>query len=341
MAVNLHPNLTPVDIAPPARTTESALVRWSLTALVVAFLTLFIILPTANVFAQAFSKGLNAYVRVFSAPDPANDTSIPPTERRKARKEFSNAQETWSAVKMTLAMAAISVPLNVLFGIAAAWAIAKFRFRGRSLLLSLIDLPFSVSPVVVGLLFVLMFGAQGWFKNWAPDLNWGYPSLEWHGFARNWWPIGYEWISYTGVIFTPLAMVLATIFVTFPFVARNLIPLMESQGTDDELAAITLGASGWQTFRRVTLPNIRWGLLYGVVLCNARAMGEFGAVSVVAGDLSANETIPLRVDTLWEEFGSGMHAPFAVASLLTLLAVVTLVVKTILEWKTSEEQRSE
>src|SRR5205814_1214416 len=243
----------------------------------------------------------------------------------------------WDSIKMTLGIAAVAVPLNVTFGVAAAWAIAKFRFRGRAILISLIDLPFSVSPVVAGLIFVLVFGAQGWFKSWAPNLQWSYPSPIWRGFGGgatggHWWPITADWIHYTGVIFTPLAMILATIFVTFPFVARTLIPLMEAQGTDDELAAATLGAGGWQIFRRVTLPNIKWGLLYGVILCNARAMGEFGAVSVVSGHIRGlTNTMPLHIEILYNEY---QFAPaFAVASLLALLALVTLFVKSGVEWK--------
>jgi sulfate transport system permease protein len=197
---------------------------------------------------------------------------------------------------------------------------------------SLIDLPFSVSPVVAGLVFVLLFGRTGYLGQWAVDFQWSGPA--WRGFSsEHWWPLG--WTSYTGVIFTPLAIVLASVFVTFPFVARALIPLMESQGTDEEMAALSLGASGWRTFWRVTLPNIKWGLLYGVILCTARAVGEFGAVSVVSGNTESNDTMPLRVEALWQAYDN--QAAFTVASLLASIAVVTLVLKSILDWKTRDE----
>jgi sulfate transport system permease protein len=321
----------------PGAVAESAWVRWSLTGIAVAFLTIFIVLPVVNVFAQAFSQGVGAYTAAFHAPPPKGDeASLTRAEKRALTKQRTQADKTWNAIKMTLGIAAIAVPLNCVFGVAAAWLIAKFRFKGRALLLSLIDLPFSVSPVVAGLIFVLMFGRTGWFGHWALDWKWSMPAPAWTGFANGVWPFGLNWTEYQGVIFTPMAMVLATIFITFPFVARNLIPLMESQGNDDELAAMTLGASGWQTFRRVTLPNIKWGLLYGVILCNARAMGEFGAVSVVAGHLDYNNTIPLRVEQLWLEPGNN-QAAFAVASILTVLAVVTLILKTLLEYKTRKE----
>jgi sulfate transport system permease protein len=247
---------------------------------------------------------------------------------------------------MSLGVAAIVVPLNMLFGIAAAWAVAKHKFKGKSLLMALIDLPFSFSPVVAGLMFVLLFGRVGVLEaiahasphlGWLSPMNWTYPiptTIQWRGFSHG-WPIGFgEWER--GVLFTPIAAVIGSVFITFPFVARSLIPLMESQGTDPELAAITLGAGGWQTFRRVTLPNIKWGLLYGVILCNARAMGEFGAISVMIGNRDATNTIPLRVETLNME--AHLQAAFAVASLLTVVAVLTLILKTYLEWKTRGER---
>jgi sulfate transport system permease protein len=306
---------------------SSPWVRAVLIAVALAFLALFVILPAANVFSQAFSNGVGAYIKDFF-PKPAPVGTILP---RLERRQIAQAQQTWSSIRMTLGVAAIAVPLNLVFGVAAAWLIAKFRFKGRSLLISLIDLPFSVSPVVAGLIFVLLFGRGGWFGDWATQLNWAFPAPEWRGFDGHLWPLGYEMQRYTGIIFTPMATVIATLFITFPFVARNLIPLMEAQGTDEELAAATLGAGGWAIFRRVTLPNIKWGLLYGIILCNARAMGEFGAVSVVAGHLDSNNTIPLRVEQLY--FAGNLQAAFAVASILTLLAVVTLVLKSILEWK--------
>ncbi len=221
--------------------------------------------------------------------------------------------DAWSAIKLTLITALIAVPLNLVFGVAAAWAIAKFEFKGKALLTSLVDLPFSVSPVVAGLTYVLLFGANGWFGAW----------LEAHNLK---------------VIFAVPGIVLATVFVTFPFIARELIPLMQAQGNDEEQAAIVLGASGWQTFWRVTLPNIKWGLLYGVILCNARAMGEFGAVSVVSGSIRGQtNTIPLHVEILYADFQSS--AAFAVASLLALLALVTLVLKSIAEWRAEKEHK--
>lgn len=322
----------------------SRAVRFTLTAIVIAFLTLFILLPIANVFSQALSAGWHAYGRTFKAPDPTTvqvDPKLPIRQRIEARREVSHAyqqaQKTRYAIRMTIGVAAIAVPVNTLFGIAAAWAIAKHKFKGRSFLLTLIDLPFSFSPVVVGLMYVLIFGRTGLLGHWAQNVQWPYPlSIYWKGFAAgHGWPIGFhDWE--TGVLFTPLAAVIGSVFITFPFVARSLIPLMESQGTDAELAAITLGASGWQTFRRVTLPNIKWGLLYGIILCNARTMGEFGAVSVMVGDRDATNTIPLRVEKLWLE--ANLQSAFAVASLLTVLAVVTLIVKGILEWKTADER---
>lgn len=254
-----------------------------LLALALGFLVLFLLLPLVTVFAEALARGFGEYGAALAQPDAV------------------------SAIKLTLTVAAISVPLNIVFGIAAAWAIAKFDFPGKSVLTTFIDLPFSVSPVVAGLVYVLLFGMQGWFGPWLREHD-------------------------IQIIFAVPGIVLATIFVTFPFVARELIPLMAEQGRDDEEAALSLGASGFQTFCRVTLPNIRWGLLYGVLLCNARAMGEFGAVSVVSGHLRGlTNTMPLHVEILYNEYN--FVAAFAVASLLALLALVTLVLKSILEWR--------
>jgi sulfate transport system permease protein len=266
---------------PPSATTESAAVRALLIALALAFLALFLILPVVVVFAEALRKGVAAYLATFHDPD------------------------ALAAIRLTLTVVAIAVPLNMLFGIAASWAIAKFEFFGKNLLITLIDLPFSISPVVSGLIYVLLFGAQGYFGPW----------LKAHGVE---------------VIFALPGIVLATMFVTFPFVARELIPLMEEQGNADEEAALTLGASGLRAFLTVTLPNIRWGLLYGVLLCNARAMGEFGAVAVVSGHVRGfTDTMPLHVEILYNEYN--FAAAFAMASLLTLLALVTLAAKTLLE----------
>ncbi len=263
--------------------TEPAPVRWLLCAIAFGFLVFFLFLPLVVVFTSALSEGWR--VSIAAITDPV----------------------ALSAIRLTLLTAAIAVPLNVVFGAAAAWAIAKFEFPGKNLLTTLIDLPFSVSPVIAGMMFVLLFGAQGWSGTWLSD----------HGVK---------------IIFAVPGIVLATLFITSPFVARELLPLMESQETDDEEAAITLGATGWQTFRLVSLPRIRWGLLYGIVLCNARAMGEFGAVSVVSGHIRGQtNTIPLHVEILYNEYQIG--ASFAVASLLTLLALVTLAMKTAIEWR--------
>jgi len=271
-------------------TTESAWVRWTLTAIALAFIALFLLLPLAAVFAEALRKGFDAYLDGLREPD------------------------AWSAIKLTLVTAAISVPLNLVFGIAAAWCIAKFEFKGKAFLTTLVDLPFSISPVVVGLMYVLVFGAQGWLGPW----------LEAHGIK---------------IVFAVPGIVLATVFVTFPFIARELIPLMQAQGNDEEQAAIVLGASGWQTFWHVTLPNIKWGLIYGVILCNARAMGESGAVSVVSGHIRGQtNTMPLHVEILYNEYQS--VAAFAVASLLALLALVTLVIKSVAEWKHERELKA-
>ena len=266
-----------------SRVSEPAAVRFLLISAALAFLALFLLLPLTAVFVEAFAKGWEAYLAALREPD------------------------TLSAIWLTLITAAICVPVNLFFGIVAAWAIAKFSFRGKSLLITLIDLPFSVSPVVSGLIYVLIFGLQGWLGPW----------LQAHDIK---------------IIFAVPGIVLATIFVTFPFVARELIPLMESQGRDEEEAALTLGASGLQTFFRVTFPNIKWGVLYGVILCNARAMGEFGAVSVVSGHVrGSTNTIPLQVEILYNEYSYA--AAFAVASLLALLALVTLAIKSVAEWK--------
>jgi sulfate transport system permease protein len=255
--------------------------RRVLIALALLVVTMFLFLPLAVVFGTALAKGFDVYVASLARPD---------------------AQ---AALRLTLTVAAIAVPLNLVFGLAASWAIAKFEFRGKQALVTLIDLPFAVSPVISGLVYVLLFGAQGLFGAWMAE----------HGFR---------------VIFAVPGIVLATVFVTFPFVARELIPLMQAQGRDDEEAAISLGASGWQTFRRVTLPNIKWGLLYGVILCNARAMGEFGAVSVVSGHIRGKtNTLPLHVEILYNEYN--YVAAFAVASLLALLALATLALKTWVE----------
>lgn len=263
--------------------TETKPARVLLIGTALGFLGLFVLLPLAAVFAEALTEGVSAYVEAIAEPD------------------------AWAAIRLTLLVAAISVPLNVVFGLAASWAITKFDFRGKSLLITLIDLPFSVSPVVSGLIFVLLFGAHGWFGSWLSE----------HGVE---------------IIFAVPGIVLATIFITFPFVARELIPLMQEQGRDDEEAALSLGASGWQTFWHVTLPNVRWGLLYGVLLCNARAMGEFGAVSVVSGHIRGlTNTMPLHVEILYNEYN--FVGAFAVASLLALLALVTLVLKSVLEWR--------
>lgn len=284
-------------------------VRWSILAFGLTFLTLFLFVPLVAIFVEALRAGFGPYFNSFKSPD---------------------AQ---AAIKLTLLVAAISVPLNLVFGIVASWCIAKFDFVGKNLLITLIDLPFAVSPVISGLVFVLLFGAQGYFGLWLRGLDFNYPWPEWHGFSHG-WPLGYEWVHQRSVriIFAAPGIILATIFVTFPFVARELIPLMQSQGSDEEQAALVLGASGFSTFRRVTLPNIKWGLLYGVILCNARAMGEFGAVSVVSGNiLGKTSTLPLYVQSMWE--GNDTIAAFSVASLLAMLALVTLVIKVIVERK--------
>lgn len=270
----------------PSAVTETPAMRWLLTGISLVFMVLFIVLPLIVIFAQAFSKGVGVYFAALSDPD------------------------TLSAIRLTLLVAAIAVPFNMVFGIAAAWAIAKFEFRGKTFLITLIDLPFSISPVISGLVFVLLFGSSSLLGPWLQSHN-------------------------IQILFAVPGIVLATVFVTFPFVARELIPLMQEQGTGDEEAALSLGANGWKVFFYVTLPNIRWGLLYGVLLCNARAMGEFGAVSVVSGRIRGETTtIPLHVEILYNE---NFVAAFAVASLLAGLALITLLLKTVLEMRFQHE----
>ena len=274
-----------------AGTTEPAWVRYTLIGVALTFMFLFLVLPLAAVFTEALRKGFGAYFEALQEPD------------------------AWSAIRLTLITALIAVPLNLVFGVCAAWAIAKCEFKGKAFLTTLVDLPFSVSPVVAGLIYVLVFGAQGWLGPWLESEN-------------------------LKIIFAIPGIVLATIFVTFPFVARELIPLMEAQGREEEEAAAVLGANGWQTFFKVTLPNIKWGLLYGVILCNARAMGEFGAVSVVSGHIRGyTNTIPLHVEILYNEYN--FAASFAVASILALLALLTLAIKTYVEWRLRAETHAE
>jgi sulfate transport system permease protein len=273
-----------------AGTTEPLWVKWTLIGIALGFIFLFLVLPLAAVFTEALRKGSGAFLEALKEPD------------------------AWSAIRLTLLVAAVAVPLNLVFGVAAAWAIAKYEFRGKAFLTTLVDLPFSVSPVVAGLIYVLMFGAHGWFGPW----------LQAHDIK---------------IVFAVPGIILATIFVTFPFIARELIPLMQAQGTEEEQAAQVLGATGWQTFWHVTLPNIKWGLIYGVILCNARAMGEFGAVSVVSGHIRGQtNTMPLHVEILYNEYQS--VAAFAVASLLALLALVTLLIKSAVEWQFEREQKA-
>ena len=271
-------------------TTEAPWIRWTLTGLALVFIALFLVLPLAAVFTEALRKGWLAYWEALNEPD------------------------AWAAIRLTLLTSAVAVPMNLVFGVAAAWAIAKFEFRGKSFLTTLIDLPFSVSPGVAGLIYVLVFGAQGWLGPW----------LAQHDIR---------------IVFAVPGIILATVFVTFPFIARELIPLMQAQGTDEEQAAIVLGATGWQTFWHVTLPNIKWGLVYGVILCNARAMGEFGAVSVVSGHIRGQtNTMPLHVEVLYNEYQS--VAAFTVASLLALLAVLTLAIKSVVEWRFERDRQA-
>ncbi|SEU10565.1 sulfate ABC transporter permease subunit CysW [Stigmatella erecta] len=263
--------------------TGSPLVRWALIGTALLFLGVFLVVPLVAVFHHAFQKGAGAYLAALQEP------------------------EAWSAIRLTVLAALIAVPLNLVFGVASAWLIARFQFPGRDLLITLIDLPFSVSPVIAGLIFVLLFGRQGWLGPWLAE----------HGIS---------------IIFAVPGIVLATLFVTFPFVAREVLPVMQAQGSDEEEAALTLGASGWRTFFTITLPKVKWGVLYGVILCNARAMGEFGAVSVVSGHVrGVTTTLPLHAEILYNEYD--FVGAFAVASLLTLLGLVTLAVKKYIEWR--------
>ncbi len=310
------------------------LIRRVMVATTVIFLTLFIVIPVVNVFAQALSKGVDAYVSVLHVASPPEGARLSHAARRKLAAERGQAEKTWSSIRLTAGVAVVVVPLNIVFGLAAAWSVTKFRFKGRAFLIALIDLPFSVSPVIAGLIFVLLLGRSGLLGAWASGWTWPDPfSLYWRGFAQDWWPLAFT-RSFTGIIFTPMAIVLASIFVTFPFVARSLIPLMEAQGSDEEVAALSLGASGWRTFRKVTLPNVKWALLYGVILCTARVFGEFGAVSVVSGHIDSNDTMPLRIEKLWNEYNS--QAAFSVASLLAFLTIVTLIVQAIVERQTGK-----
>ncbi|MVP00297.1 sulfate ABC transporter permease subunit CysW [Paenibacillus lutrae] len=289
MAGQVAANFGTASSEPPKHISEPRGVQWLLIGTALLFLTLLLVLPLATVFIQAFRKGWEVYIAALTQ------------------------KEALAAIKLTLTTAAIAVPLNVIFGIAAAWAITKFRFRGKNVLITLIDLPFAISPVIAGLVFVLLFGAQGWFGPFLAEND-------------------------IKILFALPGIVLATVFVTFPFVARELIPLMQSQGTQEEEAAATLGAKGWRIFWKVTIPNIKWGLLYGIILCNARAMGEFGAVSVVSGHIRGKtNTVPLHIEILYNEYQ--FAASFAVASLLVLLAVLTLIVKSLVEWKFHQTSR--
>ena len=291
---NESPSVTPAGVTPRElrdATTEPVWVQRALIGVALAFMTLFLFVPLITIFYEALKKGVEVYLAAIAEPDAV------------------------SAIKLTLLAAAISVPMNLVFGVAAAWAIAKFDFRGKSLLLTLIDLPFSVSPVIAGLIFVLVFGLQGWMGQWLHDHD-------------------------MKVIFAVPGIVLATVFVTFPFIARELIPLMQAQGIEQEEAAHVLGAGGWQIFWRVTLPNVKWALLYGVILCNARAMGEFGAVSVVSGHIRGEtNTLPLHIEIVYNEYQSA--AAFAVASLLAVLALVTLLLKYLVEQRVKNQKRGE
>ncbi|WP_179994622.1 sulfate ABC transporter permease subunit CysW [Acinetobacter sp. YH16053] len=292
MSLNTNSNALAEKLQSRDATREPTWVRYTLIAIAFIFFLSCLILPLILVFVEAFKQGIGVYAQALVHPD------------------------TLSAVKLTLLTAAIAVPLNVVFGIAAAWAVAKFNFRGKAILTTLIDMPFSVSPVIAGLMLVLIFGTQGWMGGWLMEND-------------------------IKVLYAVPAIVIATIFITVPFVARELIPLMEAQGTEEEEAAIVLGASGWQTFWKVTLPNIKWGLIYGVILCNARAMGEFGAVSVVSGHIRGEtNTLPLHVEILYNEYT--FSAAFAVSSLLALLAIVTLILKTWVEIRQEKQnQRNE
>ncbi|MDM1250966.1 sulfate ABC transporter permease subunit CysW [Acinetobacter johnsonii] len=287
--MNINSNALAEKLQSRDATREPTWVRYSLITIALLFFLSCLILPLILVFVEAFKQGVGVYAQALVHPD------------------------TLSAVKLTLLTAVIAVPLNVVFGVAAAWCVAKFNFRGKSILTTIIDMPFSVSPVIAGLMLVLIFGTQGWFGSWLMDND-------------------------IKILYAVPAIVLATIFITVPFVARELIPLMEAQGTEEEEAAIVLGASGWQTFWKVTLPNIKWGLIYGVILCNARAMGEFGAVSVVSGHIRGEtNTLPLHVEILYNEYT--FSAAFAVSSLLALLAIVTLVLKTWVELRQEKQNK--
>ena len=289
MSLNTNSNALAEKLQSRDATREPTWVRYTLITIALIFFLSCLILPLILVFVEAFKQGVGVYAQALVHPD------------------------TLSAVKLTLLTAAIAVPLNVVFGVAAAWSVAKFNFRGKSILTTIIDMPFSVSPVIAGLILVLMFGTQGWFGGWLMDND-------------------------IKILYAVPAIVLATIFITVPFVARELIPLMEAQGTEEEEAAIVLGASGWQTFWKVTLPNIKWGLIYGVILCNARAMGEFGAVSVVSGHIRGEtNTLPLHVEILYNEYT--FSAAFAVSSLLALLAIVTLILKTWVEIRQENQSK--
>ena len=285
--MNINANALADKLQSRDATREPTWVRYTLITIALIFFLSCLLLPLILVFVEAFKQGVGVYAQALVHPD------------------------TLSAVKLTLLTAVIAVPLNVVFGVAAAWSVAKFNFRGKSILTTIIDMPFSVSPVIAGLMLVLMFGTQGWFGGWLMDND-------------------------IKVLYAVPAIVLATIFITVPFVARELIPLMEAQGTEEEEAAIVLGASGWQTFWKVTLPNIKWGLIYGVILCNARAMGEFGAVSVVSGHIRGEtNTLPLHVEILYNEYT--FSAAFAVSSLLALLAIITLILKTWVEMRQEKQ----
>lgn len=287
--MNINSNALAEKLQSRDATREPTWVRYTLITIALLFFLSCLILPLILVFVEAFKQGVGVYAQALVHPD------------------------TLSAVKLTLLTAVIAVPLNVVFGVAAAWCVAKFNFRGKSILTTIIDMPFSVSPVIAGLMLVLIFGTQGWFGSWLMDND-------------------------IKILYAVTAIVLATIFITVPFVARELIPLMEAQGTEEEEAAIVLGASGWQTFWKVTLPNIKWGLIYGVILCNARAMGEFGAVSVVSGHIRGEtNTLPLHVEILYNEYT--FSAAFAVSSLLALLAIVTLVLKTWVEIRQEKQNK--
>jgi sulfate/thiosulfate transport system permease protein len=273
-----------------ARDSEPRLVRWALITLALAFLGLFLVLPLVAIFIKAFDKGAAVFLEAISNPD------------------------ALSAIKLTLTVTLITVPLNAVFGVAAAWAVTKFNFKGKNLLITIIDLPFAISPVIAGLVFVLLFSAHGLFGQWLIDHN-------------------------IKIIFAVPGIALATLLVTLPFVARELIPLMQTQGTADEEASLTLGASGWKTFLLVTLPNIKWGLLYGIILCSARAIGEFGAVSVVSGHIRGmTNTMPLHIEILYNEYQ--FSAAFAVASLMSLFAIITLIIKNVIEWKAKKSFES-